>query len=228
MSEFTGFSGDSIQFLSDLKANNYRDWFNARKQDYQDVIVEPALAFITALGGRLCALYPEINYDTRTNGAGSLMRIYRDTRFSKDKTPYKTNVGIVFWQGEGKKMERPGFYFHMDPESTWVGGGWYMMPKPALEAFQGAVADEERGSALETVLRQLQAEGFRIWGDRYKRVPSGFPADHPHADLLKYKGLFAASADIEESLLTSPALVDHCYDICAAQAPLQHWLLENL
>ncbi len=228
MSDFDGFSPAAFQFLVELRANNNREWFNEHKQVYQEAIVEPALAFIVALGERLRAIHPDLNVDTRTNGAGSLMRIYRDTRFSKDKTPYKTNVGIVWWQGEGKKMERPGFYFHLAPESSWVGGGLYMFPPPALEAFQVAVDDPTRGAALQGVLEQLQAKGFRIWGERYKRVPQGYSADHPRADLLKYKGLFAASPDFPPAVLGSPELVDACYDICAAQAPLQQWLLENV
>ena len=95
MSQFKGFSDAGLQFLADLRANNNREWFNEHKPIYRDEIVEPALDFIVDFGGRLRAIYPDLNFDTRTNGAGSLMRIYRDTRFSKDKTPYKTNVGIV-------------------------------------------------------------------------------------------------------------------------------------
>jgi uncharacterized protein (TIGR02453 family) len=228
MSDFDGFSPEAMQFLADLQANNSREWFNAHKQVYQEAIVEPALVFVVALGERLRAIYPDINADTRTNGAGSLMRIYRDTRFSKDKTPYKTNVGIVWWQGEGKKMEQPGFYFHLAPESSWVGGGLYMFPPPALEAFRAAVDDPAQGAALQGVLDQLQAEGLRVWGERYKRVPQGYSADHPRADLLKYKGLFAASSDFPAAVLASPGLVDQCFEICATQAPLQQWLLQNL
>jgi uncharacterized protein (TIGR02453 family) len=227
MSDFDGFSPAALQFLVELRVNNNREWFNEHKQVYQEAIVEPALALIVALGERLRAIYPDLNFDTRTNGAGSLMRIYRDTRFSKDKTPYKTNAGIVFWQGEGKKMERPGFYFHIEPESSWIGGGWYMFPPPTLEAFQAAVDDPARGAELRAALGELQGQGFRIWGDRYQRVPKGYAADHPQAELLKYKGLFAAAPDFSVETLGSPELVDRCYEVCAIQAPLLRWLVRN-
>ena len=224
MSGFTGFSDAGLQFLADLRANNNREWFNDHKQAYRDEIIEPALDLIVALGGRLQSIYPDLNFDTRTNGAGSLMRIYRDTRFSKDKTPYKTNVGIVFWQGEGKKMERPGFYLHIAPEDAWMGGGWYIFPKTALESYREAVADETRGAALAATLAQLEAQGYEIWGDRYKRVPHGYSQDHPRAELLKYKGIFAKGQDLSQADLTSPTLVDRCYDICAGVVSLQEWL----
>jgi len=102
---FSGFPEEGLQFLTDLGQNNDRDWFDARKQTYTDTIVSPALAFVEALGERLQIISPHIQYDTRTNGAGSLMRIYRDTRFSADKRPYKTWVGIRFWEG-GRKARQ--------------------------------------------------------------------------------------------------------------------------
>ena len=224
MSQFNGFSDTGLQFLADLRANNNREWFDEHKQVYKEEIVEPALDFIVDLGGRLRSIYTDLNFDTRTNGAGSLMRIYRDIRFSKDKTPYRTNVGIVFWQGEGKKMERPGFYLHIDAEDAWMGGGWYIFTKAVLESYREAVADETGGAALAATLAQLKAQGYEIWGDRYKRVPQGYPQDHPRAELLMYKGIFAKGQDISRTDLTSPALVDRCYDICAGVVSLQEWL----
>ena len=105
---FSGFPEEAARFLTQLSENNNRDWFNARKQVYANTIVTPAIAFVEAMGERLKYLSPHIQYDTRTNGQGSLMRIYRDIRFSKDKSPYKTWIGIRFWEGAGKKSELPG------------------------------------------------------------------------------------------------------------------------
>ena len=102
---FTGFPREGIQFLRDIDDNNNRDWFEAHKHIYQTALVEPAQAFIVALGERLQTIAPNVQYDTRTNGSGSLMRIYRDVRFSKDKSPYKNWIGIVFWEGQGKKTD---------------------------------------------------------------------------------------------------------------------------
>ena len=105
--QFNGFLAAGLQFLADLEVNNEKEWFEAHKDVYQSQLLEPATNFITAVGERLQSISNQIRYDTRTNGSGSLMRIYRDTRFSKDKTPYKTAVSGMWWQGEGKKMENP-------------------------------------------------------------------------------------------------------------------------
>ena len=118
---FTSFPEETIKFFLQLEGNNNRDWFTAHKQDYIDYVQQPSLAFIKTMGERLLTISPGMVYDTRTNGSGSLMRIYRDVRFSPDKTPYKNNLGIVFWEGEGKKAENPGFYFHVAPN----GMGFY-------------------------------------------------------------------------------------------------------
>lgn len=128
MDSFNGFPEAGLQFLADLRDNNDRAWFNPRKAQFKRDLQTHAIAFVEALGARLQSISPGINFDTRTNGAGSLMRIYRDTRFSNDKTPYKTNIGIVFWEGAGKKTEVPGFYFHLSPDETWIGGGLYIFP----------------------------------------------------------------------------------------------------
>ena len=107
---FAGFPQEGLNFLASLTDNNDRNWFNANKQTYLDNIVAPAVTFVETLGDRLQFISPHIQYDTRTNGQGSLMRIYRDVRFSKDKSPYKTWVGVRFWEGAGKKTECPGFF----------------------------------------------------------------------------------------------------------------------
>lgn len=221
---FDGFSPAARHFLADLRANNERDWFNARKALYEVLLLEPALAFIEALGERLKLIAPELRYDLRTNGSGSLMRIYRDVRFSADKSPYKTNIGIVFWQGTGKKTESPSFYFHMDADETWIGGGLYQFPKPLLTAYQQAVLDDVRGPELVAVLSTVQQAGYAISGEQTKRVPRGFDPDHPRAELLRYRGLYAGTAPFSDDIVASPALVDACFDHCVQIAPLQQWL----
>lgn len=104
LQSFSGFPEEGIQFLADLDVNNNRDWFQANKKLFQERLQIPAQQFVAALGVRLLKISAGIRYDTRTNGSGSLMRIYRDTRFSKDKTPYKTNISMAFWEGPGKKI----------------------------------------------------------------------------------------------------------------------------
>ncbi|MCA9938746.1 MAG: DUF2461 domain-containing protein [Anaerolineales bacterium] len=225
---FNGFSTAGLQFLTDLIENNNREWFNERKDIYQDEIVTPALAFIGDLGERLKQIAPGLRSDMRTNGSGSLMRIYRDTRFSKDKSPYKTNVGIVFWEGSGKKMELPGFYFHLSAEEAWIGGGLYMLPQQSMDTFRQAVADEEGGAALQRIIGTLSAAGYRLHGDTYKRVPAEFAPDHPRADLLRFKGIFAGSPNIPMQVVCSPRLVDVCFEHCRQTAPLHQWFVRHV
>src|SRR6516164_5871075 len=113
VAEFSGFSPAGIQFLIDLAKHNDRTWFEANKETYQVSLLEPALSFVVALGTRLQALAPAINIDTRTDGRGVLMRMHRDTRFSTDKSPYKTNIAGILREGQEKKMESPAYGFQL-------------------------------------------------------------------------------------------------------------------
>ncbi|MEZ4581180.1 MAG: DUF2461 family protein [Caldilineaceae bacterium] len=160
---------------------------------------------------------------TRANGAGSMMRIYRDTRFSRDKTPYKTNVAFVFWEGPNKKMENPSFGFQF---------GTFGRPlRRRLRLHQRAAGQVPRRG------HRCQAGGVgRGAGRRAPRaitpskasrpsVPAGFDAEHARADLLRYKGLYASSPQFDIQAVTTPDLVDICYEHCRNMAPLQQWLV---
>lgn len=130
---FPGFPKQCQRFFAELAAHNNRDWFNTHKQDYLDYVQAPAVEFVIALGERLKALSKGgLTYDTRANGAGSMMRIYRDIRFSKDKSPYKTNLGIVFGQAGKKKMEGAGFYFHLDADEAAIYVGHYQLDRKSV------------------------------------------------------------------------------------------------
>ena len=223
---FTGFPQEGIQFLHDLKQNNDREWFNPRKEIYKTQIVEPAVAFVEAMGNRLQHLFPNMQYDTRTNGSGSLMRIYRDTRFSKDKTPYKEYVGIIFWEGSGKKTENPGFHLGLTGSGAAIHAGMHGFPKPMLAAYRQAVVDERLGEELIEAVTAVQQAGYTVGGEHYKRVPRGFDADHPRADWLRYAALFANSGDIPASVVTSDAFLDVCFEHFEKMAPIHRWLVK--
>ncbi|MFV1981777.1 MAG: DUF2461 domain-containing protein, partial [Rhodothermia bacterium] len=177
--EFEGFPPSALQFFADLKQNNDRDWFNANKSTYLNEVVEPAKAFILALGGMLTDLNPGVNYDTRMNGAGSMFRIYRDVRFSKDKSPYKTHLGMVFWLGSGKKTESPAFYVGMSNEGAGVHGGMWRFQKETLAAYRAAVDDPSTGDELAEIIENLRSAGYEVGGYTYKRVPRGVDPEHP-------------------------------------------------
>jgi uncharacterized protein (TIGR02453 family) len=192
--EFRGFSRDGMQFLVDLAMNNERTWFQARKSDYERLLKEP----LEALCVDLAAEFDRRGVPLRSDPKKSPFRIYRDTRFSKDKSPYKTNVAASFpWVGAGaatsagESERHGGGYFHLSPEGAWMGGGmWH--PEPArLAAFRRAVDQEpERTLAALNEAKFLKRFG-PVHGDdeTLKRVPQGYPADHPHAELLKLKNV---------------------------------------
>lgn len=223
---FTGFSAEGLQFLQDLAENNNKEWFDENKAIYREHLLLPAQALVAELGARLQTISSNISVDTRINGAGSLMRIHRDVRFSKDKSPYKTNIAMVFWEGPRKKMENPSFGFQF---GTWGAGlyaGQWQFPKEILPRYQQAVADDSEGLALAEVIAAVESAGaYTVQGEQYKRVPRGYPADHPRADLLRYKGLHASSPQLNVDVLQSAALIDVLFTHCRNMAPIQQWLV---
>ena len=224
--QFSGFSPAALDFLRQLEANNNRDWFEAHKDIYQNEIVAHAPAFVSALGERLKSISPAIEYDARTTGAGSMMRIYRDIRFSKDKTPYKTRIAFVFWQGPLKKMENPAFGFQFNANDGELMAGQFGFSKEMLTSYRNAVLDERLGNELLTILRSIsQAGAYQIGGETSKRVPTGYDANHPRAELLRYQGLYAQIGGIPAEVLTSPTLVDVLFEHFRAISPLQQWLV---
>ncbi len=225
---FGGFPIDVLKFLHELSENNNKVWFDENKHRYSNGVIANVPAFVSALGERLQAeISPDITYDTRTNGAGSMMRIYRDTRFSRDKSPYKINIAFAFWEGPRKKMQNPSFGFQFGTFGTSLYGGVCGFQKDMMEAYRNAVVDDVLGQELEATIAIVQDVGeYEISAEMYKRVPRGFDPEHPRAELLKYKGLHASSPQFDVELVTSPELVDICFEHCKNMAPIQQWLVK--
>src|ERR687888_1622679 len=140
----TSFGPELFAFLEDLRANNNREWFAANKHRYEEHLLEPAIAFIDAFAPRLEKISPHFRADSRPSG-GSLFRIYRDTRFSKDKSPYKTNLGIHFRHERAKDVDAPGYYLHIGPGEVFAGGGmWHPDSSTATRIREAIVADPDR------------------------------------------------------------------------------------
>ncbi|MFQ5831368.1 MAG: DUF2461 domain-containing protein [Candidatus Thorarchaeota archaeon] len=225
--EFSGFPEEALDFFGELRENNYRDWFNERKSDYQEYVLKPAQAFVVALGERLTAISDSIISDTRTNGRGSILRIYRDIRFSKDKSPYHTRLRIRFREGSGEKNTQPGFFFAMDETGGRLMGGMHMFPKPLLEEYRQAVLDDRAGPLLVKAIDGIKSlPGYTVGGEHYKRVPRGFDPNHPRADLLRYNTLHVSSSRIPVGLLKKPDLIDACFQHGLNMAPIHHWLVQ--
>jgi uncharacterized protein (TIGR02453 family) len=192
---FAGFKPDAIQFMADLAQNNDRAWFQPRKADYERLVKEPMEAMIAELAVHLAERRIPLEADPRR----SPFRIYRDTRFSKDKSPYKTHLGASFpWVddpgGAGETVDAQahgnGGYFHFQPGDMYVGGGMWMAEKPRLDALRRAVLEEP-----DRVRAAIEDPGFVAWfgevrtHQELKRVPPGYPPDHPLADMFRWKDL---------------------------------------
>ncbi|MBN2243151.1 MAG: DUF2461 domain-containing protein [Acidobacteria bacterium] len=223
-SSFSGFPKRTVSFLRRLAKNNDREWFAARKAEYEAAVMEPARAFVTAMGERLRRLSPGIRFSPGANG--SIFRIYRDTRFSPDKTPYKTNLGIYFWEGIGPRLESSGFYFHIEPPVLLLGGGMYVFSKPFLARYRRAVADAEYGPELAAIAGRIaRRPGFTINGSAYQRVPPGYEPAPEAAPLLLHGGLYAGWEGRIPAELHSPALIDYCFEKFKVMKPLHEWLV---
>jgi uncharacterized protein (TIGR02453 family) len=224
---FSGFPKETLTFYRNLERHNNRTWFEAHKQVYLDRVLQPAHDFVLALGRKLQTLSPFIGYDAQTGGRGSIHRIYRDVRFSQDKTPYKVNLGILFWMGERKKTSvTPGFWFHLDKDGAQIYSGMYEFSPEELRAFRETVADGKKGADLKRRIAALEKNrGFSTGGEFYKRVPHGFDPQHPRADLLRYSALYAMGPLIKPAVVASPKLLDACYTQCRVMLGLNEWLM---
>jgi uncharacterized protein (TIGR02453 family) len=227
MAGFEGFRPAAFRFLRDLARNNEKAWFEANRDVYEREVRDPMRRLVETLDARLASIAPEIVGDPRH----SMFRIHRDVRFSRDKSPYKTNAGAwLYHRDAGRGVGRAGegggagFYVHIDPSTCFVAGGMWMPARPELLRIREAIA------ARPTALARLtSAPGFRRRFDglseetRLRRVPRGFPPDHPAAEWLKLES-FTASASLEPSVVTSARLVDRLCRDFQLLAPLVRWL----
>jgi uncharacterized protein (TIGR02453 family) len=219
------FGPELFGFLSDLEANNNREWFAANRQRYEEHLLEPALAFIEAFSPRLEKISPHFRADARPSG-GSLFRIYRDTRFSTDKSPYKTNLGIHFRHERAKDAHAPGYYLHIGPDEVFAGGGiWRPDTGAATRIREAIVADpvKWKGATRSSAF----AKELELGGDALKRVPSWADPEHPFADDLKRKDFFGWARLDQEDVVT-PGFLDEYARICRTAAPLMRFLCEAL
>lgn len=186
------FSDATLSFLRELKRNNERPWFEANKHRYEAAVLEPALGFIEAMAPRLERISPHFTAVPKRSG-GSLMRVYRDTRFSRDKTPYKTNIGVQFRHELGRDIHAPGFYVHIEPDGCFLGAGIWHPEAAALERIRRAIVERPDDWRRATAGKRFR-ERFALTGDQLSRPPRGFPADVPHLDDVKRKDFIAVAA----------------------------------
>ena len=222
-SEFRGFSRETVAFFRGLKKNNNREWFEAHRDVYESHVLAPAKAFVVDMGRRLKEISPDIVAVPRINK--SIFRLNRDTRFSSDKSPYKPNLGLYFWEGPRSRMESPGFYVHLEPPTFLLGSGYYTFPDWIMERFRRAVLHPKHGKELAGIIKKIaDITDFEIGGKHYKRVPAGYTSSHPNAPLLRHNSLHAGWETTVPKELFTPRLVEYCFDKFKPMAPLHRWL----
>jgi uncharacterized protein (TIGR02453 family) len=214
-----------FKFMRDLAANNDREWFAANKDRYVNDLKDPALRFIVDFGGCLVKISPQFLADPRPNG-GSLFRIYRDIRFSKDKRPYKGHTGLHFRHTAGKSAHTPGFYLHLQPGESFVGVGLWRPDSPTLKLIRNALV-EDPGLWKKAVGGKKFRTDFKVSGESLKRPPKGFDPDHPLIDVLKMKD-FTAFAPLTQKQVTAPGFVDEFAGLCKSGSSLVKFLCEAI
>ena len=209
--DFRGFRPAALRFLRALARNNSREWFQAHREEYEGEVRGPLAALVEEMDVRFAELAPEIVGDPRR----SLFRIHRDVRFSSDKSPYKTNAACWFYHGDagrGVGSTTPhggaGFYFHMEPGRSMIGGGIWMPPRPTLSRLREQIDEDHR--ALRRVLSDPKVKkrfGALEESARLTRMPRGYTDDHPAADLLRHQS-FTVGRTLDDGELFSPRLAD--------------------
>jgi uncharacterized protein (TIGR02453 family) len=186
---FDGFPKEGIEFLKKLRRNNNRDWFNRHKSEYEEYVKFPMQSLISALAPTIQEYAPELDVHPKR----SIFRIYRDTRFSKDKTPYKTHVAAIFTPKDGDR-EAGGMYLHIEPGEIYLGGGMYSISSDRLRSIRRAIAQDP-----DAFLKIVNERNFRkvygtMSGERLSRVPQGFDRDHPMQEYLRMKQFYAGTS----------------------------------
>lgn len=217
------FSRELFRFLDDLAANNNRPWFQENKPRYERHIKDAARTFIEDFGERLRKISPYLVADPSGNG-GSLFRIYRDTRFSKDKTPYKTNTGMHFRHEMAKDVHSPGFYLHLEPGACFAGVGiWRPEPKVA-QKIREKIAEEPTRWKRATRSKAFTST-YELAGDSLKRPPKGFDPDHDLIEDLKRKD-FIASTELTQKQVANDGFIDEFAGMCKSAGPFMKFLCE--
>jgi uncharacterized protein (TIGR02453 family) len=202
--EFTGFPVAALDFFDDLEVDNTKSFWEKHKHVYEDSVKAPMTALCDALGKEF--------------GDAKIFRPYRDVRFAKDKTPYKTHQGAFV-----RVADATGWYVEVSPRGVRTGGGFYHAEAPRLAALREAIAHDTYGAELEKIVRGLERKKFTIGGDVLKTTPRGYDKDHPRIDLLRHKSIIASRVIGFEPVIHTAKLLDLVRKDWRATRPLVEW-----
>ena len=222
---FQGFSKETLPFLLEIRQNNTKEWFEANKDRYTKLILEPSRAFVEEFGEHLMAIEPTINYAPKINQ--SLFRIYRDIRrMGANKLPIKERIGIIFWQGSAKRMQSSSFYLHFSPDELFVSVGVRWFEKEMLDAYREYIKDDTNRAKLHSILQNITSKGYEVIQKGYKRYPRGFSSDMQHVELSLYKGMATYKILDPHIIEDAERLIDTLYKIYEDMLPLQQFMYE--
>lgn len=224
MSEFAGLPADYFKFFKELRENNNREWFNDNKLRFRNSVQEPLASFVEAMAPRLKKISKHIVADPRLNG-GSVFRIYKDVRFSKDKAPYKTHGAVQFRHALGKDAHAPGFYVHLAPEEVFYGGGVWTPHPPKLLQIRETIRDKTKAWTAASAGPAFKKRFKAVRGDALSRPPRGFDADHPAIEDIKRKSFFAMT-ESKPAAAKKPGFVDDVAAAFADARPLMKFLCD--
>ncbi len=216
----------AADFLSKLYRNNNKEWFEEHRDEYKAMFLEPAQEFVVEMGEKLQSIRPNIIAIPKIDK--SIFRLHRDVRFSKDKLPYKTNLGIIFWEGDDKKLESSGFYFHIEPKYFFLGGGTYTFTDNMIKIYREALTDKAAIEQITKAIKKVTKLGYKIGGKHFKRLPKGFDLDFPHAELLLHNGLYCFYESKDINQLKPKTVIDYCFRHFKAMLPVHSWLADVL
>lgn len=222
---FTGFPKELFRFLDELEANNSRDWFAANRERYEKLYIEPSWAYIQAMQSKLGTVSSQMIGNAKRSG-GTLMRIYRDTRFAKDKTPYKTNIGISFRHQRLSDIHAPGFYVHVASDECLIAAGVWMPPREALQLIRQTI-DEDRTAWKKVVKDKKFNDRYRLSGESLKSAPRGYPIDHPLIEDLR-RTSYCGVITLKRAEVQRADFVDYSIEAFRQARPLMKFLCDAL
>jgi len=220
---FNGFPKEGLQFLDKIIINNSKEWLDANRDEYENVIVTPNKAYVEEMDEHLQILVPTINAIPKTNK--SLFRIYRDARFHLND-PIKTRIGIIFWQGSGHRMQSSSFYMHYDPQEIFVATGIRNFKPTLLATYREYIQNKERRVELHSILESLKAKGYKIPEAKYKRMPRDCDKEDTYSYLYLMGAIYAYTTFPPDETFHSEAIIERNFKIYEEMFELQQWVYE--
>ena len=222
--QFNGFNREGTKFLKSLEKNNSKVWFETNRHIWEETILAPNKAFIEDMGDTLQILVPTIKALPKVSG--SLFKIYRDVRFSKDKTAMKDKIGLMFWQGLGHRMQSSSFYMHYTKEKYFIAAGIRAFKSPLLKTYRNYIKHDKHRESLHIILQDLKAKGYNYTQEKYKRTPKDFTGDESHLYLTKFDSLFSYIEYDLDDVFYTVELLDKLFTIYDDMKDLQTWVYE--